>query len=151
MAAMADITGTVVGYAPGVYDLFHIGHLNILRHAREHCDVLVVGVVSDELATAVKGRPPVIPLEERLEIVRALSIVDVAVAEVWPSKVETWRHVPFDVIFKGDDWKGTPKGDQLERDMASIGVRVHYFPYTHHTSSTILRAALEALEARPVG
>lgn len=136
-----------VGYAPGVYDLFHVGHLNILRRAREHCDVLVAGVVSDENAFAVKGRAPVIPLAERLEIVRSLAIVDEAVAEVWPDKLTTWQHVPFDVIFKGDDWRGTPKGDALERDMASVGVEVHYFPYTVHTSSTLLRAALDVLES----
>ena len=135
-----------IGYAPGVYDLFHIGHLNVLRRAREHCDVLVAGVVSDENARAAKGRAPVIPLEERLEIVRSLGIVDEAVAEVWPDKLTTWHHVHFDVIFKGDDWRGTPKGDRLERDMATVGVAVHYFPYTVHTSSTLLRSALDALE-----
>ncbi len=138
---------TRIGYAPGVYDLFHIGHLNILRHAREHCDVLVAGVVSDENAFAAKGRAPVIPLTERLEIVRSLAIVDEAVAETWPDKVTTWRHVPFHVIFKGEDWRGTPKGLKLERDMASVGVVVQYFPYTVHTSSTILRAALDVLES----
>lgn len=136
----------VVGYAPGVYDLFHIGHLNVLRRARERCDVLVAGVVSDENALAAKGRAPVIPLEERLEIVRSLGIVDEAVAEIWPDKLAAWQRVRFDVIFKGDDWRGTPKGDRLERDMASVGVAVHYFPYTVHTSSTLLRAALDALE-----
>ncbi|MDQ2624044.1 MAG: adenylyltransferase/cytidyltransferase family protein [Actinomycetota bacterium] len=136
-----------IGYAPGVYDLFHVGHLNILRHARERCDVLVAGVVSDENAFAAKGRAPVIPLAERLEIVRSLAIVDRAVAETWPDKLTTWHHVPFDVIFKGDDWRGTPKGDRLERDMASVGVVVEYFPYTVHTSSTLLRAALDVLES----
>ena len=144
---MSTREGKIVGYAPGVYDLFHVGHLNILRHAREHCDVLVAGVVSDENARAAKGRDPVIPLAERLEIVRSLGIVDEAVAETWPDKLATWQHVGFDVIFKGDDWRGTPKGDRLERDMASVGVAVHYFPYTVHTSSTLLRAALDALDA----
>lgn len=144
---MSQREGTRIGYAPGVYDLFHVGHLNILKHAREHCDVLVAGVVSDENALAVKGRAPVIPLAERLEIVRSLEIVDEAVAETWPDKLSTWRHVGFDVIFKGDDWRGTPKGDRLERDMASVGVEVHYFPYTVHTSSTLLRAALNVLES----
>ncbi|NLF05174.1 MAG: adenylyltransferase/cytidyltransferase family protein [Actinomycetales bacterium] len=144
---MSQREGTRIGYAPGVYDLFHVGHLNILKHAREHCDVLVAGVVSDQNALAVKGRAPVIPLAERIEIVRSLTIVDEAVAETWPDKLSTWRHVGFDVIFKGDDWRGTPKGDRLERDMASVGVEVHYFPYTVHTSSTLLRAALNVLES----
>ena len=140
-----------VGYAPGVYDLFHVGHLNILRHARELCDHLIVGVVSDEMAELAKGRRPVVPLAERLEIIRSLRIVDEAVAEVVPNKLDTWKVIGFDVIFKGDDWCGTPKGDALERDFASVGVEVIYFPYTVHTSSTLLRTALAQLElGRPL-
>lgn len=134
-----------VGYAPGVYDLFHIGHLNILRHARERCDRLIAGVVSDEMAFQAKGHVPVVPLTERLEIVRSIRYVDEAVAEVVPDKVDTWRAVGFDIIFKGDDWKGTPKGEKLERDFAAVGVEVMYFPYTEQTSSTKLRAVLDGL------
>ena len=142
---------TVVGYAPGAYDLFHVGHLNILRHAAAHCDRLVAGVVSDEMLLLTKGRLPVVPLAERLEIVRALRFVDDVHAEVVPDKVDTWREVGFDVIFKGDDWRGTAKGDALEADFAAVGVAVHYFPYTMHTSSTILRKALASLDAaRPM-
>jgi glycerol-3-phosphate cytidylyltransferase len=143
---------TVVGYAPGAYDLFHIGHLNILRHARENCDYLIAGVVSDEMLLRAKGRLPVIPLPERMEIVRSLRYVDDVHAEVVPDKLDTWQQVRFDVIFKGDDWRGTPKGDKLERDFAAVGVQVKYFPYTMHTSSTILRKALSAIDAQePVG
>jgi glycerol-3-phosphate cytidylyltransferase len=136
----------VIGYAPGAYDLFHIGHLNLLRHARAHCDHLIAGVVSDEMLQMTKGRAPVIPLAERMEIVRSLRIVDQVHAEVVPDKLDTWREVGFDVIFKGDDWRGTAKGDKLERDFAAVGVEVRYFPYTVHTSSTALRRALAALE-----
>jgi glycerol-3-phosphate cytidylyltransferase len=143
---------TVIGYAPGAYDLFHIGHLNILRHARENCDYLIAGVVSDEMLLRAKGRLPVIPLPERMEIVRSLRYVDDVHAEVVPDKLDTWQQVRFDVIFKGDDWRGTPKGDKLERDFAAVGVQVKYFPYTMHTSSTILRKALTAIDAEePVG
>ncbi|WP_448625435.1 adenylyltransferase/cytidyltransferase family protein [Geodermatophilus sp. URMC 64] len=143
---------TVIGYAPGAYDLFHIGHLNILKHAKEHCDRLIVGVVSDEMLLQTKGKLPVIPLAERLEIVRNLRFVDDVHAEVVPDKIDTWRQVGFDVIFKGDDWRGTPKGEKLERDFAAVGVEVRYFPYTMHTSSTILRKALLAIDAQePVG
>ncbi|MEU7063166.1 adenylyltransferase/cytidyltransferase family protein [Streptomyces sp. NPDC051578] len=138
-----------VGYAPGAYDLFHIGHLNILRHARSQCDYLVAGVVSDEMAELAKGRRPMIPLVERLEIVRSVKYVDAAFVETVPDKVETWKQVRFDVIFKGDDWRGTPKGDRLEKDFAEHGVDVVYFPYTVHTSSTQLRRALDAL-AQPL-
>lgn len=136
-----------VGYAPGVYDLFHVGHLNVLRHASTLCDHLIAGVVSDEMAARAKGRRPVVPLAERLEIVRSVRYVDEAVAEVVPEKLDTWRRLQFDVIFKGDDWRGTPKGAKLERDFAEVGVEVVYFPYTVHTSSTLLRQALDMLSA----
>ncbi len=134
-----------LGYAPGVYDLFHVGHLNALRFAREHCDRLIAGVVSDERATAAKGRPPVVPLTERLEIVRGIRYVDVAVVEDVPEKLDVWGDLGFDVVFKGDDWKDTAKGDKLELDFASVGVEVVYFPYTVHTSSTLLREVLDRL------
>jgi glycerol-3-phosphate cytidylyltransferase len=141
---------SVVGYAPGAYDLFHIGHLNLLRRAADQCDYLIAGVVSDEVLVQTKGRAPIVPLAERLEIVRNLRIVDEVHAEVVPDKLQTWRTVGFDVIFKGDDWRGTEKGRRLERDFATVGVEVRYFPYTVHTSSTALRRALAALE-QPVG
>jgi glycerol-3-phosphate cytidylyltransferase len=142
----------VVGYAPGAYDLFHIGHLNILKRASEYCDRLIAGVVSDEILERTKGRTPVIPLAERVEIVRAVRFVDDVHVEVVPDKLETWRDVRFDVLFKGDDWRGTPKGEKLERDFAAVGVAVRYFPYTMHTSSTLLRKALSAIDAEePVG
>ncbi len=137
-----------IGYAPGAYDLFHIGHLNILRNARSQCDYLIAGVVSDEMLELAKGRRPVVPLAERLEIVSHISYVDKAVAEVVPDKIDTWRELGFNLIFKGDDWRGTPKGAKLESDFATVGVEVVYFPYTAHTSSTVLRTALAALAAR---
>jgi len=139
----------LIGYAPGVYDMFHVGHLNILRQARNQCDFLIAGVVSDEMCELAKGRPPIVPLGERLEIVRHISYVDEAVAEVVPDKLETWEAVRFDVIFKGDDWRGTAKGRKLEQDFAEVGVEVVYFPYTVHTSSTQLRRALDVLVSRP--
>ncbi|WP_028050863.1 adenylyltransferase/cytidyltransferase family protein [Cellulomonas sp. URHD0024] len=135
-----------VGYAPGAWDLFHVGHLNILRHAKAHCDFLIAGVVDDEMLTLAKGRPPVIPTLERAEIVRHVSYVDDIFIETQPDKLVTWRERPFDVFFKGDDWRGTLKGIELERRFAEVGVEVVYFPYTVATSSTILRRALAALE-----
>lgn len=136
-----------VGYAPGVYDLFHVGHLNILRHARSQCDHLIVGAVSDEMAELAKGRKPVVPLAERLEILRAIRFVDQVHAETVPNKIDTWRELGFDTIFKGDDWRGTPKGDRLESDFAAVGVEVTYFPYTVHTSSTLLRRVLTTIDS----
>ncbi|WP_298459544.1 adenylyltransferase/cytidyltransferase family protein [uncultured Cellulomonas sp.] len=137
----------IVGYAPGAYDMFHVGHLNILRQAKQHCDHLVAGVVSDEMCELTKGKTPVVPLAERMEIVSHISFVDEVVAEVVPDKVETWKTVRFDVLFKGDDWRGTPKGIKLERDFAALGVEIVYFPYTIHTSSTLLRKALDGMVA----
>lgn len=134
-----------IGYAPGVYDLFHVGHLNILRRARERCDHLIAGVVSDEQSLRAKRKVPVVPLAERLEIVEHIRFVDQAVVEDVPTKLEMWEQYPFDVIFKGDDWRGTPKGDRLEQDFAAVGVQVCYLPYTVHTSSTILRRTLDQL------
>jgi glycerol-3-phosphate cytidylyltransferase len=138
-----------VGYAAGAFDLFHVGHLNILKHAKSQCDYLIAGVVSDEMLQKNKGMTPIVPLSERLEIVRHISYVDEARAEVVPDKIETWRDVHFDVFFKGDDWRGTPKGLKLEHEFAEVGVEVVYFPYTAHTSSTKLRRALEILSGSP--
>ncbi|MET4002983.1 MULTISPECIES: adenylyltransferase/cytidyltransferase family protein [Arthrobacter] len=135
-----------IGYAAGAFDLFHVGHLNLLRQARSRCDFLIAGVVSDQLLIARKGRTPVIPLCERLEIVRNVGFVDEAIAETLASKVDMWRQTTFDVLFKGDDWKGTAKGLELEQEFAPLGVEIIYFPYTVHTSSTILRRTLELLE-----
>jgi glycerol-3-phosphate cytidylyltransferase len=135
----------VVGYAGGAFDLFHVGHLNILKHAKSQCDYLIAGVVSDEMLRETKGITPVVPLAERLEIVRSLRFVDEARAEVVPDKLQTWRDVQFDVFFKGDDWRGTERGRRLEREFAAVGVEVVYFPYTMSTSSTQLRRALDAI------
>ena len=134
-----------IGYAPGAYDLFHVGHLNLLRHAKSRCDFLIAGVVSDEMLELTKGRRPVIPLDERLAIVSHISYVDRAIAEVLPNKLETWESVRFNVLFKGDDWRGTAKGEKLERDFAAVGVEIVYFPYTLHTSSSMLRRALSGI------
>ena len=137
----------VVGYAPGAYDLFHVGHLRLLERARAQCDHLVAGVVSDELCRTVKGAGPVVPLAERLEIVAGVGVVDAVHVETVPDKVVAWQAVHFHRIFKGDDWAGTPKGYQLERRMADVGVEVVYFPYTAQTSSTLLRRVLHGITA----
>lgn len=134
-----------IGYAAGAFDLFHVGHLNILRQAKANCDYLIAGVVADEVLEQTKGRKPIIPLAERMEIVSHISFVDEVHAETVPDKLVTWEQVRYNTFFKGDDWKGTPKGEELERRFAEVGVQVSYFPYTQATSSTQLRAALAAL------
>jgi len=147
MTALESRTGPLIGYVPGVFDLFHVGHLNVLRQARELCDVLVAGVVSDEMCEVAKGVAPFVPLEERLAIVDALGIVDATYAEVTPDKVDAWGVVGFHRLFKGDDWQDTARGRALEQRLSPCGVEIVYFPYTVHTSSTQLRALIAA--ARP--
>jgi glycerol-3-phosphate cytidylyltransferase len=137
-----------IGYAGGAFDLFHVGHLNILRHAKSQCDYLIAGVVADDILERTKGARPVVPLAERLEIVRHIDFVDEVIAETELEKLDMWRKRPFDIYFKGDDWKGSEKGLRLERDFAEVGVEVVYFPYTVATSSTVLRRALHALNER---
>lgn len=122
--------------------MFHIGHLNILQRARELCDFLIVGVATDEALVEAKGRSPLVPLAERMIVVESMDLVDQVVIDHGGNKADVWRRVPFDVVIKGDDWKGTPKGDRLEADMAEVGVSVRYFPYTAHTSSGALRELL---------
>lgn len=139
---------TRIGYAAGAFDLFHVGHLNLLRHAKQQCDVLIAGVVSDEMLRQVKGIDAVIPTVERAEIVRHISFVDDVYVETAPAKMDAWRDVQFTHFFKGDDWRGTDKGRLLEREFSEVGVEVVYFPYTAHTSSTVLRRALDTISAR---
>lgn len=141
--------GLRIGYAPGAFDLFHIGHLNILKHAKSQCDYLIAGVVSDEMLEQAKGRLPVIPLAERMEIVSSIGYVDKVFAETVPDKLQVWQELRFNVFFKGDDWKGTPKGERLEAAFRAVGVDVIYFPYTVHTSSSALRTALELINRSP--
>ena len=136
-----------IGYAPGAYDLFHIGHLNLLRRAKEQCDYLIAGVASDEMLIKHKGVTPVIPLAERLEIVSNVRFVDAAHAALTNDKVEIWKDLRFNVLFKGNDWQGTEKGDKLERDFGALGVDVVYFPYTLSTSSSALRKTLRNIDA----
>lgn len=144
---MTTVDAVDTGYASGVFDMFHIGHLNLLRRAREYCQTLVVGVASDEYVLALKGREPVVPLAERLEIVSSLRFVDEVIVDRSEDKRVAWRDRRFDAIFKGDDWRGSPKGVRLELAMAEVGAGVVYFPYTLHTSSTRLRGYIERAEA----
>ena len=135
-----------IGYAAGGFDLFHVGHLNILRRAKQHCDVLIAGVVSDEMLLAVKGVQAVVPTVERAEIVRNIKCVDSVYVETVPDKLEVWREVGFTHFFKGDDWRGTEKGRLLEERFAPVGVEIVYFPYTKNTSSARLRNALVLIQ-----
>ena len=130
-----------IGYTTGVYDLFHIGHLNLLRKAKAQCDYLIVGVSTDDLVE-YKGKRSVIPFEERKEIVGAIKYVDEVVTQKNMDKLGAWKKYHFDVMFVGDDWKGTDKWNKIEADLAQVGAKVVYFPYTKGTSSTLINETL---------
>jgi glycerol-3-phosphate cytidylyltransferase len=136
----------LVGYASAGFDLFHVGHLNLLRNAKARCDYLIAGVVSDEVLRITKGIDPVIPANQRLEIVRNVRCVDDAVIATQIAKSAMWNVLRFDVLFEGDDWKGSDKGAALERELASVGIEVVYLPRTPITSSTTLRNVLYNLD-----
>jgi glycerol-3-phosphate cytidylyltransferase len=132
----------IVGYTTGVFDLFHVGHLNILQRAKEQCDYLIVGVSTDELCESYKHKAPIIPFEERMAIVEAIRYVDEVVPQYDRNKFAAWQMLHFDKMFVGDDWKGTPFFEELEKQFAKVGVEIVYFPYTKGTSSTTLRDRL---------
>ncbi|AYD90423.1 cytidyltransferase [Actinomyces sp. 2119] len=131
-----------VGYVPGGFDMLHVGHLNILKEAAQRCDRLIAGVATDESLERMKGRPPIVPLTERMAMVAAMRMVDAVVADYDQDKRLAWHRTPFTILFKGTDWQGTDKGLRLEEEMAEVGARVVYLPYTPTTSSTMLRRTL---------
>ncbi|MBA3984880.1 MAG: adenylyltransferase/cytidyltransferase family protein [Acidimicrobiia bacterium] len=137
----------IIGYTTGVFDMFHIGHLNVLRRASERCDRLVVGVTTDELCVARKGKSPVIPFEERREIVASVRYVSSVVAQSSMDKVGAWHLHRFDRMFVGDDWHGSDQWHRYEREFGDLGVELLYLPYTVHTSSTLLRQRVVSEEA----
>ena len=134
----------IVGYTTGVFDLFHIGHLNLLRNAKALCDKLVVGVTTDKLVS-YKYKKAVIPFEERMEIVRAIEYVDAVIPQEDMDKLAVWDKVKFDVMFVGDDWYETDKWQAIEKEFAERGVKVIYFPYTKSTSSSLINETLLGL------
>lgn len=133
----------IVGYTTGVFDMFHIGHLNILRNAKKQCDYLIVGVSTDQLVETYKNHRPIISFEERKEIVEAIRYVDKVVPQTSLSKMQAWNELHFDVLFHGDDWKNTPMYKEIESELAAVNCRVVFVPHTEGVSSTKLRARLE--------
>jgi len=136
------MTKKIVGYTSGVYDLFHIGHLNLLKNAKGLCDKLVVGVTTDELMFDYKKKRAVIPFAERLEIVRNIKFVDAAIPQMSMDKYKMWKKIKFDIMFVGDDWYETEKWKKIETQFEKVGVKVIYFPYTKGISSTIINEIL---------
>ena len=134
-----------IGYTTGVFDLFHIGHLNILKRAKEQCEYLIVGVSTDELVKEYKHKVPVIPFEERKTIVEAIKYVDKVIPQTTMDKYEAWKQEKFNVIFHGDDWKNSAMYNEMEEKLKSVGVEFVYFPYTKNTSSTLLTETLNKI------
>ena len=129
----------VIGYTTGVFDMFHVGHLNILKKAKEQCDFLIVGVSTDELVLKEKNKLPIIPLKDRMEIVSAIKYVDQVVVQPDKDKMKAWERHHFDKMFVGSDWKGTPKWIEYEEAFKPLNVEIVYFSYTEGVSSTLLR------------
>ena len=127
------------GYTQGVYDMFHIGHLNLLRGAKEYCDELVVGVNANALVQSYKSKTPVVDEKNRREIVANIKAVDNALIVETLDKVELLKEIGFDAIFIGDDWRGSERWTKTEQVLAEYGVDVVYLPYTKGVSSTQLR------------
>lgn len=136
-----------IGYTTGVFDLFHIGHLNILKRSKELCEYLIVGVSTDELVSSYKNKTPVIPYPERFEIVGAVRYVDKVVPQETRDKLAAYDQYKFDVMFVGDDWKGNALFEKVEKELKEKGSDVVYFPYTLSTSSTFLTTVLSTLIA----
>lgn len=141
----------VIGYTTGVYDMFHIGHLNVIKRAKEQCDFLIVGVSTDELVEHEKHKTPVIPYKERAEIIAALRYVDKVVPQCNKDKFGAWEKYHFNKMFVGSDWKGTPQWDKYEEEFAPVCVEIVYLPHTDGISSTQLtRFIKEMLDEKPV-
>ena len=132
----------IIGYTTGVFDLFHIGHLNLLKNSKALCDKLIVGITTDELLLDYKQKKAVITFEERGEIVRNIKYVDAVIAQENMDKLEMWKKLKFDIMFVGDDLYETEKWKKFEEQFGKVNVRIVYFPYTKGTSSTLINEIL---------
>ena len=132
----------IIGYTTGVFDMFHVGHLNLLARAREQCDRLIVGVSTDEVVISYKKHPPIVPYAERVAIVKAIRYVDEVVPQTSMDKFAAWEKLRFNRLFHGNDWKGSAMYNEVEAKLKAVGVEVVYFPYTQGTSSTLLAERL---------
>jgi len=136
----------IVGYTTGVFDMFHVGHLRILKQAKSQCDHLIVGVSSDALVQSYKNKTPIIPLTDRMEILQSIKFVDEVIVQEHRDKFRAFKEIGFNRMFVGDDWKGKAVFQEAERKLSNEGVDVVYFPYTTHVSSTRLTEVLQDLE-----
>ena len=120
----------IIGYTTGVFDMFHIGHLNILKQAKERCDYLIVGVSTDENVMNYKGKKPVIPFEDRKKIVEAIKYVDEVVPQTNMDKFAAWEKLHFDVLFHGDDWKNSQMYNDVIEKLKTVNVEVVFLKHT---------------------
>ncbi len=132
----------IKGYTAGVFDMFHVGHLNILKQAKANCDYLIVAVSPDDLVFSYKQKKPIIPLEDRMAIIEAIKYVDEVVVQHDRNKINAFKKYNFDIMFVGDDWKGNPMFMEVERELNSHGSKIQFFSYTKKVSSTGLRSIL---------
>ena len=135
-----------IGYTAGAFDLFHIGHLNLLKRSKEQCDYLIVGVTTDELIYKTKNKKPVIPFEERISIIKELRCVDKVVIQDDLDKVLAWQKYKYDVLFSGDDWKNSKRWEGYVEKLSKENVDVVFFPYTKTTSSTLITEVLKKIQ-----
>ena len=138
----------LIGYTAGVYDLFHIGHLNLLKNAKAMCDKLVVGVTTDDLVS-YKGKKAMIPFEDRIEIVRSIKYVDAVVPQSDMDELTMCKKLGAQILFVGDDWYGTEKWKKYEEEFKQAGIQIVYFPYTKGVSSTLITKTLETVRDNP--
>lgn len=132
-----------IGYTSGVFDLFHVGHLNLLEQAKANCDYLIVAVCSDELTFELKGKNPIICLEDRMRIIKALKCVDKVVTKAVNNEYVMAKAFDANIVFKGSDWKGTSKWNKLKKKFKKVKIEVKFFPYTENVNSSLLRKALK--------
>lgn len=133
----------IIGYTAGVYDMFHIGHLNLLKNAKGLCDKLIVGVSTDELVAEYKNKKTIIPFKDRIEIVRSIKYVDVAIPQDELDKYKMWEKLKYDILFVGDDWYNNKNWNELNKKLEKVGVNIVYFPYTKEISSSKLRKTIQ--------
>lgn len=134
-----------IGYTTGVFDMFHVGHLNILKRAKAQCEHLIVGVSTDELVEGYKGKTPIIPFEERFAIVGAIKYVDEVVPQTSMDKFKAWEQLKFNVLFHGSDWKDSDMYKAIVKQFSAIGVEVVFLPHTAGVSSTLLADVLRKI------
>lgn len=140
-----------IGYTTGVFDMFHIGHLNILKRSKELCETLIVGVSTDDLVATYKKKKPIIPFEERIEIIKAIKYVDKVIPQTSMDKMEAWKVLHFDVLFHGSDWQNSDMYNKIIKDFEKVNVDVVFIKHTEGVSSTLLSEVLHKIQEEGVG